>query len=73
MVKYKRFTMIEREEISRQIASGYSLRKIASSLYRAPSSLCREINRSVVDQKYYRAVFAHEKGRKRGRFYFFPD
>ncbi|PIV11580.1 MAG: hypothetical protein COW11_00810 [Candidatus Omnitrophica bacterium CG12_big_fil_rev_8_21_14_0_65_43_15] len=41
MVKYQRLTMIEREEISRQIACGYSLRKIAKGLYRAPSSISR--------------------------------
>lgn len=59
MVKYKRFTIIEREEISRQIAAGDSLRAIAKGLHRAPSSLSREIRRSVLDRKYYRAVFAH--------------
>jgi len=65
MVKYQRLTVIEREEISRQIASGYSLRKIARSLYRAPSSISREIHQSgVVELKYYRAVFAQGQSNK---------
>ena len=60
MVKYKRLTIIEREEISRQIASGDSLRVIARSLHRAPSSLSREIRQTALDRKNYRAVFAHQ-------------
>jgi IS30 family transposase len=48
MVKYQRFTMIEREEISRLLASGYSIRKIATVLNRIPSTISREVNRSVV-------------------------
>ena len=32
MVKYQRITIIEREEISRGVASGHSMRKIAKSL-----------------------------------------
>ena len=64
MPQYTRLTVIEREEISRQIASGYSLRKIAKNLNRAPSSMSREINRSVVDSKYYRAVFAQGRANK---------
>lgn len=64
MVKYQRFTVIEREEISRHIASGISLRKIADSIHRAPSSLSREISRTTVDPKYYRAVFAQQYSNK---------
>ncbi len=61
MVKYQRLTMLEREEISRQIASGNSLRAIARSIGRAPSSISREIIQSqVVERKYYRAVFAQQ-------------
>jgi len=61
MVKYQRLTVLEREEISRQIASGYNLRAIAASLRRAPSSISREILQSgVVERKYYRAIFAQQ-------------
>jgi len=65
MVKYQRLTMLEREEISRQIASGSSLRKIAGSFHRAPSSISREIRQSgVIELKYYRAVFAQQQSSK---------
>ena len=65
MAKYVRLTITEREEISRLIAAGYSLRKISKILLRAPSSISREICRSVVDIKYYRAVFAHQSAIKK--------
>jgi len=65
MITYQRLTIIEREEISRQIASGYSLRTIASRLHRAPSSISREIRQSgVIELKYYRAVFAQQNANK---------
>src|ERR1700729_2086907 len=38
-------TLKEREEISRGIAAGKTIRGIASSLQRAPATICREINR----------------------------
>jgi IS30 family transposase len=65
MMQYQRLTVTEREEISRQIASGNSMRKIARSLHRAPSSISREIRQAgFVDRKYYRAVFAHQHSNK---------
>lgn len=65
MVKYQRFTIQEREEISRNIASGHSLRVIAAGLHRAPSSISREILRSkVTELKYYRAIFAQQNANK---------
>jgi IS30 family transposase len=65
MVNYQRITIVEREEISRQIASGISLRSIAQCLHRAPSSISREIHQSgVVDLKYYRAIFAQWQSNK---------
>jgi DNA-binding NarL/FixJ family response regulator len=39
-------TLAEREEISRGIARGLSLRSIAASLARAPSTISREVNRN---------------------------
>ena len=47
-------TWAEREEISRGVATGQSLRTIASSLGRAPSTLSREINRNG-GRRHYRA------------------
>ena len=62
MVKYQRLTIVECEEISRQIASGLSLRKIALRIDRAPSTISRELRRCVFDTRYYRAVFAQQRG-----------
>lgn len=65
MTKYKRISFLEREEISRQIASGNSLCAIARSLQRAPSSISRETRQyGLVELKYYRAVFAQQHSNK---------
>lgn len=64
MKGYRRISLLEREEISRHLASGYRLSRIAISLNRAPSSISREIHRTVVDIKYYRAIFAHQRSNK---------
>ena len=47
-------TLSEREEISRGVAAGYSLRSIAESLRRSPSTVSREINRNG-GRRHYRA------------------
>lgn len=57
MKPYHRLKIAEREEISRHIASGQSIRKIAQNLYRSPSTISREIQRCSVLPKYYRAFF----------------
>ncbi len=59
MITYKRLNFPEREEISRHIASGTGIRRIAGTINRSPSTVSREIRRTVVDKKYYRAVYAH--------------
>jgi IS30 family transposase len=65
MIKYQRITLMEREEISRYVASGYSIRKISQSLNRPPSTISREIRQSgVVERKYYRAIFAQQQSNK---------
>ena len=38
-------TLAEREEISRGLASGLSIRKISIHIERSPSTVCREVNR----------------------------
>jgi len=58
MAKYQRLNFIEREEISRELAAGASLRKVARAVNRSPSTISREIKQCVVDRKYYRAYFA---------------
>ena len=42
----RHLSVIEREEISRGIATGESLRQIAGRLGRAPSTVCREVARN---------------------------
>jgi len=53
-------TLAEREEISRGLASGQSLRQIARGLSRSPSSLSREIHRNGGSYR-YRAAEADER------------
>lgn len=50
-------SMDEREEISRGVVTGRSLRSIAASLSRAPSTISREIKRNG-DRQHYRANVA---------------
>ena len=45
-------SMAEREEISRGIVVGYSIRAIASQLGRAPSTVSREVRRNGGRQQY---------------------
>ena len=45
-------TSSAREEISRGIVAGLSVRAIAAKLERSPSSVCREINRNGGRQRY---------------------
>ena len=45
-------TLAEREEISRGVVAGQSLRSIAASLGRAPSTVSREINRNGGRRRY---------------------
>jgi len=52
-------SMAEREEISRGVVAGYSLRFIAAALNRSPSTVSREINRNGGRRK-YRACKADE-------------
>lgn len=52
-------TLAEREEISRSVVAGQSLRSIAASLGRAPSTISREINRNG-SRRDYRACEADQ-------------
>jgi len=56
----------EREEISRGLARGDSLRGIARTLGRSPSTVCREVNRNKGRGK-YRAVDADDRAWRRAR------
>ena len=60
MKHYSHLTSIDREEISRGLAQGLSIRSIAKSLGRAPSSISRELDRNTSIIGNYRAVPAQE-------------
>jgi len=57
---------LEREEISRGIAAGHSVRKVASSIQRAPSTVSREIARNG-GRKHYRASEGDQRAWERAR------
>jgi IS30 family transposase len=59
-------TLSEREEISRSVAAGQSIRSVARRLGRAPSTISREIVRNG-DQECYRASLADQAAWDRGR------
>jgi len=59
-------TLAEREEISRGMVAGQSLRAIAASLGRAPSTVSREINRNE-GRRRYRASRADQAAWDRSR------
>ena len=59
-------TPAEREEISRGLATGQSLRVIATRLDRSASTVCREVNRNG-GRNTYRATRAEEKAWQRAR------
>lgn len=51
-MQYSRLNLSEREEISRSLALGMSMRSIARSLHRSPSSISREISRFKLKSTY---------------------
>lgn len=61
MSRYYRLTVNEREEISLGLVQGYSLRCIAATLGRYPSSISREIKRN---NPHYRAIGAQERAER---------
>ncbi len=67
MPRYRRLSLMEREELSRMLATGASLRAIARTLERWPSSLTRELARHAPSRDTYRAVRAHQRALRRTR------
>jgi transposase, IS30 family len=59
-----RLTLVEREEISRGLAAGWSIRAIAEELGRSPSTVCREVNANGGRAK-YRALVADRAAARR--------
>ncbi len=64
MAQYRRLSLLEREELSRMLAAGYSLRATGQALSRAPSTLSRELARQHASPVTYRAVRAHERAQR---------
>jgi len=67
MAPYRRLTETEREEISRQLATGRSRRAIAASLGRAPSTIARELARNAATPETYRATVAQARATEQAR------
>jgi IS30 family transposase len=55
---------MEREELSRMLAAGSSLRAAAQARQRAPSTLSRELTRQRTSPRTYRAVLAHYRAQR---------
>jgi len=64
MARYHHLSLMEREELSRMLAAGYSLRATGQALHRAPSTLSRELARHRASPVTYRAVPAHHRARR---------
>ena len=64
MGQYRRLTLMEREELSRMLAAGSSLRAIGHALHRAPSTVSRERARHHASPVTYRAVPAHQRAQR---------
>lgn len=67
MAGYRRLSLAEREEISRGLAQGLSLRAIGRVLERSPSTISRELERNGWSRGRYRAHTAHRSTRRRRR------
>lgn len=71
---YKRLSLSEREEISRSLVCGKSLRETAKRLSRSVSTISREVNRAGVNRYTYRAARSERRAarnagkRKSGRY-----
>jgi len=65
MVRYRRLTLMEREELGRMLAVGVSLRAAACHMGRAASTLSRELTRHRTSPLTYRAVPAHQRAQRR--------
>ena len=65
--QYSHMSALEREEISRGLALGVSLRAIARQLGRNPSSVSRELSRNAEERHRYRATGAQLRAQRRAR------
>lgn len=63
--RYRQINVEERIEIARLSGEGQSIRQIAAGLYRAPSSVARELKRNSGAQVGYKPIYANEQARAR--------
>ena len=64
-VRYKHVTIDERCEMARLHSAGHSVRQIAASLDRSPSTVARELKRNGSRTKGYEPVYADQQSRAR--------
>ena len=62
---YTKLDLEERCELARLYAAGHSIRQIAASLDRAPSTVARELKRNTSRQQGYRPTYADQQARAR--------
>jgi len=67
MERYRRMSLMEREELRRLLAAGSSLRASGRALGRAPSTVSRELSRQHASPVTYRAVTAHQRAQRWAR------
>lgn len=67
MAQYRRLSLMEREEFSRMLAAGTSLRAAGQALNRATSTLSRELARHHASPMTSRAVRAHQQAQRWAR------
>lgn len=65
--QYSHLSALEREEISRGLALERSVREIARTLGRSPSSVSREVRRNLDRKRRYRATVAQWHAQRRAR------
>ena len=63
--RYNQITIEERCEIARLHSDGQSIRKIAATLDRAPSTVARELIRNGSRTRGYKPTYAHQHARAR--------
>ncbi len=64
-IRYEHITIEERCEISRLRASGQSIRQVAATLDRSPSTISRELKRNVSRIQGYRPKYADQQAQER--------
>lgn len=64
-VHYAQISLEERCEIARLQANGQTIRQIAASLDRSPSTIARELKRGGSQQRGYLPAYAHQQSRAR--------